>query len=122
MTEKVREEISPRIFQIILLESKSLFDGEQSVSDWNQSFISAYKSSAAHVQAGLQVRGLAEKDSQEQNEKDLIETLSLPGVKLGEATAGLNILEGWRSDVEVVTAYKQAAGSVWSEATAFRTS
>jgi hypothetical protein len=122
VTKQTPEDIPPRISEIILLESKSLFTGDPSGHDWNQSFISTNKSSAAHVQAGLRVRGLIDKDSREQNEKDLIETLSLQGITLAEATAGLELLEEWRSSAEVVTAYKQAAGNIWSEATAFKTS
>jgi hypothetical protein len=122
MTEKTREDIPPRIADIILLESKNLFDGDQSVSNWNESFISTHKSSPSHVQAGLRVRGFIEKDSREQNEKDLIETLALQGMRLAEATAGLSLLEEWRSSAEVVAAYRQAAGSIWNKATAFKTS
>lgn len=121
-TEKTGNEIPPRIKEIIALESKSLFDSSQSVSDWNDSFISIHRSSAAHVQAGLRLRGLLDKDSREQNEKDLIETLSLQGMTLAEATAGLELLEKWRSGEEVVAAYKKAAGSIWKEATVFKTS
>jgi N-alpha-acetyltransferase 15/16, NatA auxiliary subunit len=122
MTEKTREDIPPRISEIILLESKNFFDGDQSDSDWNESFISTHKSSPSHVQAGLRVQGLIDKDSREQNEKDLIETLSLQGMTLAEATAGLGLLEEWRSSAEVVAAYKQAARSIWNEATAFKMS
>jgi N-alpha-acetyltransferase 15/16, NatA auxiliary subunit len=121
-TEKSREEIPQRISEIISLESKTLFDGDKSVSDWNHSFISAHKRSASHVQAGLRVRGLIDKDSREQNEKDLIQTLSLQGMTLAEATAGLGLLEEWRTSAEVVAAYKQAAGNIWSAATSFKTS
>ena len=118
-TKKSREEIPPRIVEIIALELKSLFGGDQSVSDWNQSFITTHKSSASHVQAGLRVRELIDASSREQNEKDLIETLSLQGMTLAEATVGLELLEEWRSSAEVVVAYKNAAGSIWSAATAF---
>ena len=96
---------------MIALESKSLSDSSQSVSDWNDSFISTHKSSAAHVQAGLRVRYLLDKDSREQNEKTLIETLSFPTLTLAEATAGLELLEEWRSGGEAVAAYKEAAGT-----------
>jgi len=122
MTENSREDIPPRISQIILLESKNLFDGGESVADWNQSFITTHKSSAVHMQAGLRVRGLIDKNSRAQNEKDLIETLSLQGITLAEGTAGLEVLEEWRSSADVIAAYKQAARSVWNEATAFKTS
>ena len=122
LTEKSREDIPPRISEIISLESKSLFDGDRSVSDWNQSFIASHESSVPHVQAGLRVRGLIDKDSRGQNEKDLIETLSLPGITLAEGTAGLELLGLWRTSAEVVAAYQKAAGSIWREATAFKTS
>jgi N-alpha-acetyltransferase 15/16, NatA auxiliary subunit len=120
--ENSREDISPKISEIILVESKNLFDGDESASDWNQSFITTHKSSAAHVQAGLRVRGLMGKESRAQNEKDLIETLSLQGITLAEGTAGLELLEEWRSSADVITAYKQAARSIWNEATVFKTS
>ena len=120
-TEDSRGEIPPSIAEIIALESKILFDGDQSISDWNESYITAHKSSATHVQSALSVRAIIDKDSREQNEKDLIETLSLQGMTLAEATAGLELLEEWRSSAEVVAAYQKAAGSVWSEATPFKT-
>lgn len=122
MIENSREDISPKISEIILVESKNLFDGDESASDWNQSFITTHKSSAAHVQAGLRVRGLMGKESRAQNEKDLIETLSLQGITLAEGTAGLELLEEWRSSADVIAAYKQAARSIWNEATVFKTS
>jgi N-alpha-acetyltransferase 15/16, NatA auxiliary subunit len=120
--ENSREDISPKISEIILVESKNLFDGDESASDWNQSFITTHKSSAAHVQAGLRVRGLMGKESRAQNEKDLIETLSLQGITLAEGTSGLELLEEWRSSADVIAAYKQAARSIWNEATVFKTS
>jgi hypothetical protein len=120
--ENSREDISPRISEIILVESKNLFDGGESVSDWNESFIATHKNSAAHVQAGLRVRGLVDKDSRAQNEKDLIGTLSIPGMTLAEGVAGLELLGEWRSSADVIAAYKQAARSIWNEATAFKTS
>jgi hypothetical protein len=120
--ENSREDISPKISEIILVESKNLFDGDESASDWNQSFITTHKSSAAHVQAGLRVRGLMGKESRAQNEKDLIETLSLQGITLAEGTSGLELLEEWRSSADVIAAYKQAARSIWNEATVFKAS
>jgi peptide alpha-N-acetyltransferase len=120
--EHAGEDIPPRVKEIIALESKNLFDGNQSVSDWNDIFISTHKSRAAHVQAGLRVRHLLHKGSHEQDEKDLIEALSLQGLTLVEATTGLELLEEWRSSEEVVEAYKKAAESIWSEATVFKTS
>ena len=122
MTENSREDIPPRISEIILLESKNLFDSDESVADWNQSFITTHKSSAVHIQAGLRVRGLIDKNSRAQNEKDLIDTLSLQGITLAEGTAGLEVLEEWRSSADVIAVYKQAARRIWNEATAFKTS
>ena len=118
--EKSREEMPSRVAEIIALELKSLLSGDQSLSDWNHSFIATHKSSASHVQAGLRVRELIDASSREQNEKDLIETLSLEGMTLAEAIAGLELLEEWRSSAEVVSAYQKAAGSIWSAATAFK--
>lgn len=112
--------INPQVTELILPELELLFDNEQSPSKWNESFIKTNKSSASHVQSGLRVRGLLDKGSQEQNEKELIETLSLQRETLAEAIAGLELLEEWRSSAEVVSAYKQAAGSIWGEATAFK--
>jgi len=112
--------ISPQVTELISPELKSLFDKQQSPSEWNESFINTNKSSASHVQSGLRVRGLLDKASREQNEKELIETLSLQGETLAEAIAGLELLEEWRSSAEAVSAYKQAAGSIWGEATAFK--
>ena len=122
MVENSREDIPPKISEIVLVESKNLFDGDESASGWNQSFITTHKSSAAHVQAGLRVRGLMDKDSRAQNEKDLIETLSLQGITLAEGTSGLELLEEWRSSMDVIAAYKQAARGIWNEATVFKTS
>lgn len=116
------EDILPRVKEVVALESKNLFDSNQSVSDWNDMFISTHKSRPAHVQAGLRVRHLLPKGSHEQDEKDLISALSLQGLTLVEATTGLELLEEWRSSEEVVEAYKKAAGSIWSEATVFKTS
>lgn len=113
--------IPEQVTSIISLESKPLFESEQSVSDWNESYVTANKSGAAHVQAGLRVRGELDKDSREQNEKELIETLSIQDETLTEGVAGLELLEEWRSSAEVIAAYKQAAGSIWTEATAFKT-
>ena len=121
VVEKAGEEIAPRVKEMIAYESKSLSDSSQSVSDWNDSFISTHRSSAAHVQAGLRVRYLLDKDSREHNEKTLIETLSFSALTLAEATAGLELLEEWRSGGEAVAAYKEAAGRIWSEATVFKT-
>ena len=114
--------ISSQIAEIISSEAKPLYGKDQNTTEWNKSYIIANKSSASHVQAGLRVRGLLDKASREQNEKELIETLSIQDEALSEAIAGLELLEEWRSSPEVVAAYKQAAGSIWTEATAFRTS
>ena len=121
-TEKSQEDIRPRTWDIISLELKGLFNGDQSLLDWNQAFIATHRNSPAHLQAGLRVRGLMDEGFREQNEKDLIETLSVEGMTLTEGIAGLELLEEWRSSEEVVSAYKKKAGDIWNEATAFKTS
>ncbi len=119
--EKSSSGIAPQIIETISSESMALYGKDQSTAEWNEAYITANQSSAPHVQAGLKIRGLLDKNTRDQNEKELIETLSIQGETLSEAGTGLGLLEEWRSSAEVVAAYKQAAGSIWTEATAFKT-
>ena len=117
---KPEEPIPQSISEIIAAESKTLYDPEQAIKDWNEAYIKDNKANPCRYQAGLKVRGLMDKSTKGANEKEVIEILSIQDMTLEEGMAGLELLREWRSSSEVTQAYKQAAGAIWDGATAFK--
>ena len=118
--EKPSDQLSTRMLDVVLAESKPLFTSLQKVSEWNEAYLSRHKSHPLHIQSGLKVRGLSDPGTRSQNEREIVDMLSLQEITLAEATAGLDLLKEWRSDSEVTEEYQKAARAKWIEASAFR--
>lgn len=112
--------LTPKISEIIRSESKTLFPEDQALSSWNNDYLERHKSSTPHIQAGLRVRALIGKEGREQNEKDLLATLSLDSTSMRDATAGLELLKEWGSSAEVKDKYKSTASGRWNRASVFQ--
>ena len=89
------------------------------LSSHNASFLAKHSSSAPHIQAGLRARRFLDSKTEEQNEKDLQETLDLDAATLVDAVAGLGLLKEWNSAQATQDAYVERARQRWPEATAF---
>ncbi|KAK5012503.1 hypothetical protein LTR60_004347 [Cryomyces antarcticus] len=111
--------LPPKVSEVIN-STFTLLPASTSLTAHNDAYLSKHAHSASAVQAGLRVRKLLDAATQPQNEKDLIATLELSGATLGEAKAGLALLDEWSSAQEAKKAYLEAAGKRWPEATAFK--
>lgn len=116
------EPLSPKVSEIITPELDTLLSPKSpNLGEWNEAFLAAHKTSAAHVQAAASVRRQINPGSQSQSEKDLISTLGLDSASLDDAVAGLQLLNDWGSSENTKSQYMQTAHKRWSEASAFQT-
>ncbi|KAK2755950.1 hypothetical protein FQN54_005746 [Arachnomyces sp. PD_36] len=114
------EPLNPKISEIITPELDTLLSPKSSsLAEWNESFLTAHKTSAPHVHAAASVRRLINPDSQSQGEKDLLSTLELKDTSLADAVAGLQLLNDWSSSEDVKSQYIQTAHKRWPEASTF---
>ena len=105
---------------IISSAAQTLFPEKRDTADWNSDFLARHQSSALHIQAGLWVRAQLDPSTKEINEKELIATLTLDTVSLPEAIAGLELLNEWKSSMEVKDNYRNRAAERWKQASRFQ--
>ncbi|KAJ5706996.1 N-terminal acetyltransferase A complex subunit n.t1.c1 [Penicillium malachiteum] len=111
------EPLDPKIAEVVDAEFEKLFPKSQTLEEFNDSFLTANKNSALHVQAALSGRQFLNKDSATQNEKDLLATLDSVDIMMSEAMAGLDLLNKWGSDK---AAYAEKALKKWPESSLFK--
>ncbi|PGH18591.1 hypothetical protein AJ79_00370 [Helicocarpus griseus UAMH5409] len=114
------EPIHEKISEAIAADFDPLLPKSQDLTSWNDSFLSAHKSSAAHVQASLSVRQLVSPDSKSQGEKELLSTVDFETTSLEDALAGLHLMDDWNSSQDAKSAYINQAQKRWAEASAFQ--
>lgn len=115
--DSLSEPLPPQVAEVVNEEFEKLLPKSQNLEQWNESFLSANKNSAAHVHAALSGRQLLNPGSRSQNEKNLLATLNLPDVSINEASSALDHLAEWGSDK---TAYLQQANKKWPESSLFQ--
>lgn len=120
LIENRSDDLSPMVLTSVQTEIKKLFTEDKSLSDWNKEYLVRHKSSALHVQAGLRVRALIGKEAKSTNEKDLLAILSLNSASMGDASAGLELLDEWASSAEVKDRYRDKAAERWNRASVFQ--
>ena len=114
------DDLKEKVASIIAGAATELVDQDaKDLTRWNEAWRSKHSQSAPHIHAYLRVRQLHDPDSQKQNEKDLIDSLSLEDMALEDAVAGLELLEEWGSSS---TDYKRVAAERWKEAIVFKNS
>ncbi|KAK2734256.1 hypothetical protein FQN55_002873 [Onygenales sp. PD_40] len=116
LTEPLPAEVS----EVIATDFEPLLSKSENLTSWNDSFLAAHKSSAAHVQSALSVRRLLTPDAKAGTEKDLLSTVDLETTSLENALAGLHLLDDWKSSREAKAAYINQAQKRWEQASAFR--
>lgn len=89
------------------------------LSSFNNNYLSRHKDSISHVQSAIRVREIVDPSSRAQNEKDLVQTLQLPNVRIKQAEEGFKTLQGWESSTDVKEKYLEAARAKWPLATVF---
>jgi N-alpha-acetyltransferase 15/16, NatA auxiliary subunit len=114
------KDMSQNLLDILKSQAKTLFSPDTRIADWNNDFLNRHKASAPHIQAGLRVRALIRKGAEEEDESDLLATLSLDSTTLQDAKAGLELMNDWSSSAEARNAYKKAAAEPWTRASAFQ--
>ncbi|KAJ5183599.1 N-terminal acetyltransferase A complex subunit n.t1.c1 [Penicillium capsulatum] len=112
------EPLDPQVAEVANAEFDKLLPKSQKLEDWNESYLTANKNSATHVQAGLSARQLLSAESKPQCEKDLLTTLDLPSITIDEAATALDLLNKWGSDQ---SPYLQKANKKWPESSLFQT-
>ncbi|KAJ6171095.1 N-terminal acetyltransferase A complex subunit n.t1.c1 [Penicillium chermesinum] len=105
------------VAEVVNPEFEKLLPKSQDLTQWNESYLSANKDSASHVQAALTVRQLLDKESKAQCEKDLVASLDALKISFDDAVSGLDLLGEWGSDK---TAFAEKASKKWPEASAFQ--
>ena len=115
--DSLSEPLPAQVAEVVTAEFDKLLPKSQKLEQWNESFLSSNKGSAAHVQAALDARQLLSPGSKAQCAQDLLSTLDLPGISIDEAVAALDLLSKWDSDK---TAYAQKASKKWPESSLFR--
>lgn len=114
--DSLSEPLPRQTAEVVSAEFDKLLPKSQKVEEFNESFLSANKSSVAHVQAALSGRQLLKPDSKAQCEKDLLATLDSPAITMDEAVSGLDLLSQWGGDK---TAYAEKASKKWPESSLF---
>ncbi|KAF9887782.1 hypothetical protein FE257_009588 [Aspergillus nanangensis] len=117
--DNLSEPLPAQVAEVVNAEFEALLPKAQKLEEWNQTFMSTHKDSAAHTQAGLTCRQILNKESKPQCEKDLVATLDSSDVSMETALAGVELLEQWGSDQAAKSAYAQKASSKWPESTVF---
>lgn len=115
--DSLSEPLPSQVAEVVNTEFDKLLPKSQKLDQWNESFLSSNKGSAAHVQAALDGRQFLNPASKAQCEQDLLSTLDLPGISIDEAAAALDLLNKWDSDK---AAYAQKASEKWPESSVFR--
>ncbi|KAJ5929474.1 N-terminal acetyltransferase A complex subunit n.t1.c1 [Penicillium verhagenii] len=115
--DKPAEPIDPKVAEVVNAEFEKLLPKSQNLEEFNESFLSANKASATHVQAALSGRLLLNADSKTQCEKDLLATLDSSDITIDEAALALELLAKWGVDK---TAYAEKATNKWPESSVFR--
>ncbi|KAJ5814977.1 hypothetical protein N7474_006754 [Penicillium riverlandense] len=115
--DSLSEPLPSQVAEVVNAEFDKLLPKSQNLEQWNESFLSSNKGSAAHVQAALDGRQILNPASKAQCEQDLLSTLDLPGISIDEAVTALDLLNKWESDK---TAYAQKASKKWPESSVFR--
>lgn len=115
--DSLAEPIAPQVAEVVNPEFEKLLPKTQKLEEWNESFLSANKDSAPHVQAALSARQLLNKDSKAQNEKELVASLDALSISFDDAVSGLDLLGEWGSDK---TAFADKASKKWPQASAFQ--
>ncbi|EEQ85612.1 acetyltransferase [Blastomyces dermatitidis ER-3] len=118
--DTLSEPLPSRVSEVITADFDPLLPKTQDLTSWNESFLSAHKSSAAHVQAALSVRQLLNPDSKSQGEQELLSTVDLETTSLEVALAGLHLLDDWHSSQDAKSAYISQAQKKWVEASIFQ--
>ncbi|KAF2638010.1 N-alpha-acetyltransferas-like protein 15 [Massarina eburnea CBS 473.64] len=85
----------------------------------NDDYIKEHSESPSHLQAAYDVRQQLDAASKPQNETDLQNVLQLDGIGFDQASAGIKLLYEWKSDANVVEAYREAAAKKFPQATRF---
>ncbi|CAI6334236.1 unnamed protein product [Periconia digitata] len=85
----------------------------------NDEYIKAHSSSPSHLHSAYDVRHHLDAASKSQNEDDLLKTLDLKGIELGEAAAGVGLLREWKSEGKVLDKYCEKARGKWDGAATF---
>ncbi|KAJ5570131.1 N-terminal acetyltransferase A complex subunit n.t1.c1 [Penicillium hispanicum] len=114
--DSLPEPLAPQVAEVVNAEFEKLLPKSQKLEEWNESYLSANKTSVAHVQAALSGRQLLNADSKPQCEKELLATLDTPEVTIDEAAIGLDLLSKWGSDK---AGYIQKANKKWPESSVF---
>ncbi|KAJ4296687.1 hypothetical protein N0V90_006735 [Kalmusia sp. IMI 367209] len=86
----------------------------------NDGFLKKHSQSQEHLQRGYSVRFHLDPTSKSQNESDLLKLFELPSISITQATAGLKLLNEWKSDVKTIDTYREAAAKKWPHATVFQ--
>lgn len=115
--DSLSEPLPAPIAEVVNAEFDKLLPKTHKLDEWNESFLTANKDSAYHVQAALSARHLLNPDSKAESEKDLLATLDSPKTTLDEAAAAIDLLHKWGSDYST---YVQKANKKWPEATTFQ--
>lgn len=103
----------------VLNESFTSPPADADLKAFNNDFLKKYTDSASHLQSAFNIRFILDSSSKSQNEADLKKTLDLSGITIEQATAGLALLDEWKSEQTVKDDYRAKAASRWSEATVF---
>ncbi|PGH01756.1 peptide alpha-N-acetyltransferase [Blastomyces parvus] len=118
--DALSEPLPSGVSDVITADFDPLLPKTQDLTSWNESFLSAHKSSAEHVQAALSVRQLLNPDSKSQGEQELLSTVDLETTSLEVALAGLHLLDDWHSSQDAKSAYISQAQKKWAEASIFQ--
>lgn len=115
--DTLAEPLSPEVAEVVNSEFEKLLPKSQNLEQWNETYLSTKKDSAAHVQAALAVRQILNKESKTQCENDLVASLDALKITYDEAVSGLDLLGEWGSDK---TTFAEKASKKWPEASAFQ--
>ncbi|KAJ5777968.1 N-terminal acetyltransferase A complex subunit n.t1.c1 [Penicillium odoratum] len=115
--DKPAEPLDPKVAEVVNAEFEKLLPKSQNLEEFNESFLSANKGSAPHVQAALSGRIFLNADSKVQCEKDLLATLDSSDITIDEAVPALDLLTKWGCDK---SAYAEKASKKWPESSVFQ--
>lgn len=124
VVESKPEGTDEKVLNYIKELAKDALSLDVPTKQWNEKFLKDNEQkSIRYVQAYATVAHSIEESSQSDGEKKLIQSMSsASNASIEDIKAGLEILQQWGSNMEVIESYKSEARKMWAEADVFKSS
>ncbi len=110
---KSNPSLPPKVVEVLKSEFKAV-DPSSDLAKYTADFEAKHKDSALYILSAVAAKRVLGQDKGKAD-KQLVDTLGLPGTKFADAAEILSVLKGWRSTE--VAGFQKAAQNKWPEVT-----